>query len=189
MPSNRGRKLAVEECAALHIRELMRNRIFDLGFTSWHELVLAEFCPGTLRSMPFVLQMTARGNECLFFRFPAPSSHFTGESVVQYEIEIVPEPCRFGGNRRFFKCPLILNGIACENRVSKLYLPPGTIYWGCRTCYNLTYRTVQEHDKRVDALARLGRDALEVALQGDSLQKSLLALKAIQKLRERILRK
>jgi hypothetical protein len=31
---------------------------------------------------------------------------------------------------------------------------PGGRYFGCRICYRLTYRSVQEHDKRVDALRR-----------------------------------
>jgi pyruvate-formate lyase-activating enzyme len=39
--------------------------------------------------------------------------------------------------------------------VAKLYLPPGSRYFGCRHCHNLTYQSCKEHDKRVDALAKL----------------------------------
>jgi hypothetical protein len=35
-----------------------------------------------------------------------------------------------------------------------LYLPPGGRYFGCRLCHRLTYRSVQEHDKRVYFLRR-----------------------------------
>jgi hypothetical protein len=35
-----------------------------------------------------------------------------------------------------------------------LHFAPGGRYYGCRHCYRLTYRSVQEHDKRVDALRR-----------------------------------
>lgn len=45
--------------------------------------------------------------------------------------------------------------------VGKLYLPARGRYFGCRTCHNLTHRSCREHDKRVDALTRLGPEALE----------------------------
>ena len=32
----------------------------------------------------------------------------------------------------------------------KLYRPPGSNIFACRRCHNLTYRCVQEHDKRLD---------------------------------------
>src|SRR5262249_38010382 len=31
----------------------------------------------------------------------------------------------------------------CERRVGRLYLPPGERAFGCRSCYNLTYRSTQ----------------------------------------------
>jgi pyruvate-formate lyase-activating enzyme len=33
-------------------------------------------------------------------------------------------------------------------------LPPGGCYFGCRTCYNLTCWSVQQHDQRVDDLSQ-----------------------------------
>ena len=36
---------------------------------------------------------------------------------------------------------------SCKMRVSKLYLPPGATYFGCRTCYHLTYTSCQECHK------------------------------------------
>ncbi len=41
--------------------------------------------------------------------------------------------------------------------MKKLYLPPGGRYFGCRRCYDLTYESAQQHDKRVDRLARSAR--------------------------------
>jgi hypothetical protein len=74
--------------------------------------------------------------------------------------------------------------------VRKLYLPPDGRYFGCRHCYRLTYRSVQEHDKRVDALIR-NPGAFELAYEDfmtnpgslKNCTKALLLMKAIAKLR------
>ena len=87
---------------------------------------------------------------------------------------------RFGGLRWWFVCPLLVDGVACRRRVGKLYLPPRARYLGCRHCHQLTYRSCQEHDKRVDALRR-DPEALAAILnnlEGASLQQLALAIKA-----------
>jgi hypothetical protein len=68
-------------------------------------------------------------------------------------------------------------------RVGKLYLPPGERYFGCRCCHRLTYRSVQEHDKRVDWLRKHPEElAAIVADPKANLSDSrlLLAIKAIR---------
>ncbi len=57
-------------------------------------------------------------------------------------------------------------------------MPPGGRYFGCRICYNLTYRSCQEHDKRVDALLKLPPGAFGRIMESGNLRTSLLALKA-----------
>jgi len=46
------------------------------------------------------------------------------------------------------------DGAPCTARVRKLYLPPGVRYVGRRRCYDLTYASCQQHDKRFDAVRR-----------------------------------
>lgn len=53
----------------------------------------------------------------------------------------------WGAKRWWFTCPLMKNGIPCNQRVGKLYLPPGYQYFGCRHCYELTYTSCQESHK------------------------------------------
>jgi hypothetical protein len=68
-----------------------------------------------------------------------------GEKVeLDYPIRLTSTPLPWGGVRHWFVCPLSLNGIACNRRVGCLYLPPGENYFGCRHCYDLTYRSSQE---------------------------------------------
>jgi hypothetical protein len=70
----------------------------------------------------------------------------TGEAVASV-VRLVATCPHFGGLRRWFACP------RCARRVGKLYLPPGETYFGCRTCYGLTYRSCQE-SHTVDLLAK-----------------------------------
>ena len=62
---------------------------------------------------------------------------------VEYGIDLETTSCNFGGERWWFRCPLVKNGIPCERRCFKLYQPPGQDYFGCRECYDLTYHSAQ----------------------------------------------
>ncbi len=46
-----------------------------------------------------------------------------------------------GGVRWWFTCPLAIDGKPCNRRVGKLHLPAGAVYFGCRACHGLTYRS------------------------------------------------
>ena len=52
---------------------------------------------------------------------------------------------RYGGLRWWFSCPLQMKGVPCGRRVRKLFLPPGSHYFGCRNCHNLTYDSRKEN--------------------------------------------
>lgn len=96
-------------------------------------------------------------------------------------IELISTPCNLGGKRWWFTCPMEVNGIKCAKRVAKLYLPPGERYLGCRHCFDLTYRSAQEHDRRVDALVK-NPERLEKKAKSTKIGDLLLARKAYQKL-------
>ena len=85
----------------------------------------------------------------------------------------------FGGLRWWFTCPLVVNGVACRRRVRKLYLKGK--YFGCRICYDLTYESVQKHDKRMDFYRKhpeLIRELLDDPHKDVS--KTLLAIRAMR---------
>ncbi len=62
----------------------------------------------------------------------------------EYSVEIQHTEPNFGGKRYWFTCPLIVGGKACLKRVGKLYLPPGSVYFGCRECHDLVYLSSRE---------------------------------------------
>ena len=102
--------------------------------------------------------------------------------AIEYTVRLTATRPRFGGLRWWFVCPLSVNGRPCERRVAKLYLPPHGRYFGCRHCHNLTYRSAQEHDKRLDPFRR-NPELLHTFLgnlQGASPSQLGLALKAIK---------
>ncbi len=66
---------------------------------------------------------------------------WSGEKVdCNYQVNFETTPLPWGGERYWFQCPLQ----ECGRRVGCLYLPPGEINFGCRHCYDLTYRSSQE---------------------------------------------
>jgi hypothetical protein len=81
-----------------------------------------------------------------------------GGEPFRYSVALEATPCHLGGTRWWIRCPLSRAGVACGRRVRKLYFSGR--YYGCRWCLNLTYRSSQESDSRVYALARAGLGAL-----------------------------
>ena len=58
---------------------------------------------------------------------------------LECEIPLVSTPCRFGGARFWFLCPVRADGHLCKNRVGVLY-KDGDMF-ACRRCLNLTYKS------------------------------------------------
>ena len=67
------------------------------------------------------------------------------KSRMDYKVNLLTTPCRFGGARYWFECPLIKNGKYCGRRVGVLYLCGK--YYGCRHCCNIGYQAQLEGGK------------------------------------------
>ncbi len=116
----------------------------------------------------------------LIYRMPADSAD------TDYTVRLVTTPCHLGGARWWFLCPLTKDGIRCGRRVRKLYQRGR--YFGCRTCHELTYRSRQESDVRVYALARAGVDAMPNPARSSVAQLGV-ALKALMMIEKRVNRR
>ena len=112
----------------------------------------------------------------LYYTFMRTQEH------MDYKIHLQTTRPYVGGVHWWFTCPLLRLEGACNCRVSKLYLPPGSRYYGCRHCYGLTYQSCQESDKRVNFL-RKHPEALMALFEGDvkdlPTPRLLLGLKAV----------
>jgi hypothetical protein len=74
---------------------------------------------------------------------PVVSLHYQWSDAEKYDLRVRLQatPTNFHGQRWWFTCPLGYDGVACKRRVRKLHLPPGSRYFGCRLCHNLTYNS------------------------------------------------
>jgi hypothetical protein len=77
-------------------------------------------------------------------------------SDTSIPIEFTSEPSTIGGERVRFVC------VMCGRLTSRLYIPPGTSFLGCRLCHRLSYDSCQhrESGRRADLLS-LGSAPIE----------------------------
>jgi hypothetical protein len=175
-----GKKTTVEECRSLKASNFRKWGVFKIAIESASGSVQWTNSAGEVRSSigySFSRHPTAR----LTLRYTISRNAPEEEKHLDYDISLMTTPCNYGGYRFWFLCPLSKNGYSCNRRAATLFLPPGGLYFGCRKCYDLTYASCQEHDARVDRLAK-NPEILEILLKNPSLSTSLLVFKACDKL-------
>lgn len=64
---------------------------------------------------------------------------------MNYKIELTTTPCRYGGKRYWFICPLSKNGIPCRRRVGVIFNIGK--WFGCRHCGDIAYAKQMEGGK------------------------------------------
>ena len=196
----------VEECRSLEIASLVSSGLFRCPSPQWQtfvsrgleirvttESVTPDDGVRTFRGNTFVRPPAGRvrlgftlGTECRTEARDLPGGGraflHCGSQHINQEVEIVATPAPLGrGWRYFFKCPGI-DG-PCDRRVGKLYMPPGEEYFACRDCHDLTYRSCQEHSKRLDRFLRLRPKNLAHALESPDTMTRLLAVRAALRMR------
>ena len=130
--SRQNTKIVTENCLSFSVQDLLgRGHSSQYGRIKWRWPSGREYCINysinRRGGLPIVtLNYPTRDNERV-------------SMLVRTETTNV----HFGGERLWFTCPLIVNGVRCNRRVGKLYLPPCTKYFGCRLCHDLSYRSSQ----------------------------------------------
>ena len=145
------RKTTVEECrwidVARWVREgIIRPTAWISGSWLWMDAVTGE----KTSSISYEVNTGDSARSWVRLYYTITQTGFE----VDYKILLQTTRPNFGGVRWWFTCPLVVNDRHCGRRARKLYLPPGGRYFGCRHCYDLTYKSCQESDKRVSALRR-----------------------------------
>src|SRR5262245_45903853 len=125
------KKMMVESCVALDTGILkLRPGTLSSGVLSWGD-----------SSMGYGINTMDPSNSWLNLYTVSA----TGEAI-DCRNQLVTTCLPSGGLRWWFICPLVTDDRSCRARVKKLYLPPGGRYFGCRTCYGLTYTSCQTHN-------------------------------------------
>jgi hypothetical protein len=132
----RSRKLTVEECKVLDSQSLAKK------------VLSAGFPVENLHANPAIE---------IGIRFDV-----SGAQMADMRIVLTATRTSFNALRWWFLCPFLKEGHSCNRRVGKLYLPPRGTYFGCRHCHDLTYRSIREHDKRVDYFRKHPQELLAV---------------------------
>ena len=172
------KKDTIDDCLSLSIYELKRDELlvpgqFRLGSWVWRNTYSQE------KRASVNYELSLRNGASYLRLYYTQTSAWTQEKTdVDYKVPIVTAPCNFGGYRYWFICPLTANGRYCGRRVGKLYLAPGSRYFACRHCHDLTYRSSQESDKNVNLLKKMGTMELLKAMNSGEVD-MLKGLKAL----------
>jgi hypothetical protein len=170
-------RLTVEECLALDVNVLAHDGAFENPNGSWMYTFWPDKNGIEQFRVGFQVTTLAGGQLILHVHYDADGPYSPAGYPVQYAVKVISTPCRFGGKRYWFLCPLAMQGRRCGRKVARLYLPPGQSVFGCRLCHDLTYTSTQTHDARASRLAK-NAELLSLALQSSDLRQQLLALKA-----------
>jgi hypothetical protein len=146
------KKNTVEDCRSVSIAFLKKHDYF-CGYRSGG--IVWKDCYGEETSSIGVAVSTSDGDNYARFQY-ATTNRNTGEKTeYEYTVRLTTTPCKYGGVRYWFICPLSKNGVYCGRRVAKLYKAPGADYYGCRYCYDLSYAS--RNETRTGKIAILGR--------------------------------
>lgn len=150
----RGLKIrtTVEECAFLDINAIRREGFKAKGKAPVFVKTRRALKKKSIGYIEYAVRSTRDQKPVILFKYFLKREG----DIQEVEEQVVLQSTRpfFGGSRWWFTCPIMQGDTPCKKRVAVLYLPPGSLYFGCRHCYDLTYRSCQESHKR-DFLADL----------------------------------
>jgi hypothetical protein len=139
-------------------RQTVEDCLVEMRTSWYHHDGVFRFAPGTSWTSTWwlnpthcmgklKLEITTSGRRGIYI--PPQVFNFNGNSLMGDGQTIPFSRTRphFGGSRVWFIC-------GCGRQSGKLYLPAGQTVFRCRLCYNLTYRSSQQHSKRRDEIRR-----------------------------------
>ena len=147
------RKVTVEECLVLDVAELAQGGIIGRHGNSASTLEWEWPSTGErVVSVGCAVEPAVDGRAIFRLRY----SVGRGGSRQDVDLPVLLQTTRpqFGGVCWWFTCPLESDDQPCNRRIRKLYLPPGSDYFGYRICHALTYQSSQECH-RYDRLSAL----------------------------------
>lgn len=149
-------KCTVEDCLALNVDKLVRDRLLRGGLHSSGHLTWTVKSTGK--------QVSTCGCGYEFDGVEATKAWLRliytlsdTKEYVNYRLNLTTTKPRYGGIRWWMVCPLVKDARQCGRRVGRLFLPAGAKYFGCRHCYALTYTSCQESHIYDRAFADLAR--------------------------------
>ena len=150
----------VEDCKTITTMFLNEHNYFDSivrnGGMNWNRN------GEETGSIGFVISME-ECDEYIRFKYTHTDRNTDEKIELDYKARLTWTSCYFGGRRWWFVCPLVIDGRACNRRVGSLHLASSK-YFGCRHCFNLTYRSSQESHQYDSLYRRLGITARQAKM-------------------------
>jgi len=146
------KKNTVEDCRCISMSFLRKNGYLS-GFQSGR-IVWTNRSGEETASMGAIVS-TSDGEGYMRLSYTMTDRDTGKKTDFDYKVKLATTPCYLGGVRWWFICPLSKNGVHCGRRAGKLYCPPGSKYYGCRHCYDLSYES--RNESRHGRLAHMGR--------------------------------
>jgi hypothetical protein len=130
-----GKKTTTDECRSLDVRRFNREGLLKSGnMFSWRWSRAGQ-------EVASIGALVYQDKLVLSYR-----SKSGGEwEDVKESVPLEWTPCNFGGERPWFVCPGMVNGVRCGRRAAILYGPRK--YFLCRHCYDLRYESQREDNK------------------------------------------
>ena len=125
-------RLTVEDCLSLPISMLRNHGLLSDGLAGQRFTWRDE--QGEVAASINVLVDMA-GEPCPTARFQYTVEIDGVRREVDLRMTLTQTPTRNGGRRWWYTCP------ACKRRVGVLHLPPGEMFFACRSCHDLSYRS------------------------------------------------
>lgn len=136
-------RVLVENCHSLCVKDL--NTQFILLDDKFSLNIIA------LKEAPLVILLWNKQYKLIKVSTKSSISNDLQVGACKYFIKLLNQACNFGGYRMYFSCP------CCGKKVAKLYCPPNSFYFYCRSCHNLSYRKQKKHNKLIDKLSKMTR--------------------------------
>jgi hypothetical protein len=127
-----GSRLTVEDCLSLSIVTLRKHGLLS-GRGAGQRFTWRDEQGEVVSSINVVVDMDNEPNPSARFRYTVKSNGVLHD--VDQRMALTPTPTRHEGRRWWYTCP------ACERRAGVLHLPPGEMYFACRSCHDLSYRS------------------------------------------------
>jgi hypothetical protein len=138
------RKTRVDEARSIDILDLQRKGVFSRSVSTIWKFSWSRDGK-EVASVSYRVEFEEDNPSGLRFIYSVTNNKTGEKKDYNYTISVVPTPCNYGGQRWWYRCPLIVNGRSCERRCRIIYMPPDAEYFGCRECHQLTYESRQRH--------------------------------------------
>ena len=128
------RKITADDLFKISISSLRLKNFLKDGLTGTMDITYNK--EGLKDGIHLVASFQNKDDPYLYFHYAILQPNGEYENI-EYRVDLDATPCKYGGIRYWFKCPVEILG--CGRRVEVLYMVGGHL--ACKNCFDLSYRS------------------------------------------------